>query len=364
MRKEKITLQAKVKKEGNTIPVIASNETPDRHGEVLSHQAWDLAEFKRAPRMLVDHAYETSKIVGAWRNPRVEEKQLVMEPDFHDITQLARETKQMVEEGYLDTVSVGLLLHYEEKANDKGEAEMNVRYELLEVSWVAVGANPDARIKKGMAEEVSVSDVKKIIDYLHFEEKEIEPEKGAVSDEVAAQEAFDQKIKNIGPVMDVVWAMVDIYLADKTPVEKFNELVNETADILKQLTNGEKSKDTGFMKGREKMTDELAIELMFEIYGVDIPEENAMLIDKNVVDEALSSLAQTSAVLQKLVSAPIEGGQSGVESKEKSKTDDTDDTEKSVLIDRDVMEYIQTQLRVNDKHNEASLKLVKKILGN
>ena len=39
----------------------------------------------------------------------MENRQLLFEPLFHDITDAARETKEMVEQGFLDTVSVGFM---------------------------------------------------------------------------------------------------------------------------------------------------------------------------------------------------------------------------------------------------------------
>jgi len=125
------------------LTIIASDETLDRHGEVLKLDAWDLTEFNKAPRLLVDHNHEVASIVGKAENTQVDRSigALTFEPVFHEITQLSKDVKSMVEEGFLDTVSVGFIPHGPEKDGGIG------RNELIEISFVTVGANPNARVK-------------------------------------------------------------------------------------------------------------------------------------------------------------------------------------------------------------------------
>lgn len=132
------------------LTIIASDETLDRHGEVLKLESWDLTEFNKAPRLLVDHNHEVSSIVGKAVNTQIDRSigALTFEPLFHEITQLSREVKEMVEQGFLDTVSVGFIPHGPEKDGDSG------RNELIEISFVTVGANPNARAK-ALGEAVS-----------------------------------------------------------------------------------------------------------------------------------------------------------------------------------------------------------------
>lgn len=136
------------KKEGDNLVIVASDETLDRHGEVLKISAWDLSEFKKAPRILVDHDHRVESIVGKASDIWIEDNKLLFTPIFHEITQLSREVKEMVEQGFLDTVSVGFIPHGAEKDGDSG------RNELIEISFVTVGANPNARAK-ALHEQVS-----------------------------------------------------------------------------------------------------------------------------------------------------------------------------------------------------------------
>ena len=136
---EKQYLQFKVAeatKEKMTI--VASDETLDRYGEVVPLDAWDFKNYKKNPVLLVDHDYKISNIVGRANNLKVDKGSFTFEPEFHNITQLAKEVQEMVEKGWAPAVSVGFLPHGPKKDGDKG---LN---ELLEISFVAVGANPNA----------------------------------------------------------------------------------------------------------------------------------------------------------------------------------------------------------------------------
>lgn len=132
-------LQFKVASATNQkITIVASDETLDRYGEVVPLDAWDIKNFLKNPVLLVDHDYKVSNIVGRARNLDVGKKSFTFESEFHDITQLAKEVKRMVEEGFAPAVSVGFINHGPKK---DGDTPTN---ELLEISFVAVGANPNA----------------------------------------------------------------------------------------------------------------------------------------------------------------------------------------------------------------------------
>lgn len=141
---KKLEAKVSIKKINDVLTVIASDETLDRHGEVLPIDSWDISKFNNAPRMLVDHDHRVEKIVGKWANARIEGKQLLMEPVFHNFTELAKAVQEMVQEGFLDTVSVGFIPHGPEKDGDRDT------FELIETSWVTVPANHNARIMKAL----------------------------------------------------------------------------------------------------------------------------------------------------------------------------------------------------------------------
>jgi len=128
------------------ITVVVSDESIDRAGDSLAVGSWDFTNFSKAPRMFVDHEYSIKSLTGLWKDWRVEGKQVKMTPVFHEITELARVNKQMVEQGFLNTVSVGYIPHK--------KADGSYVYELLEVSWVGVPCNANARV-----ESLSIKDI-------------------------------------------------------------------------------------------------------------------------------------------------------------------------------------------------------------
>lgn len=154
-----------VKGDGNKITVVASDETLDRHGDVLKIEDWDLSHFVKAPRMLVDHDHRVEKIVGRWENPRIENRQLLLDANFHDITELSRAVHQMVIEDHLNSVSIGAIYNAPESDGQRGKME------LIETSWVTVGANPSAlvvsralELKEATESDEDVAKVKTFLD--------------------------------------------------------------------------------------------------------------------------------------------------------------------------------------------------------
>lgn len=188
-------IQAKLQKAGDKIQFIATDETLDRSGEVIPIDSWDLSNFLKNPVLLVDHDYRVEKIVGKATNmvKDVVAKQLRFEPLFHGLTELSTAVNDMVGAEVLNTVSVGFLPHGPEKDGDR------TRNELLEISFVAVPANPSAQRLKGLENLVNEEqkvEVKKWIhevDTLNEEEMRKAVEKEA--EEKGKQLAFeiDQK---------------------------------------------------------------------------------------------------------------------------------------------------------------------------
>lgn len=135
----KLYLKAQLQKAADgSIEFVASDETVDRSGESIPASSWDLTNYLKSPRLLVDHDYRVESIVGIADKTRVEGKELRFVPKFHEITELAKTVAKMVIEGVLDTVSVGFMRNQDEKGN--------VKNELMEISFVAVPANPNARM--------------------------------------------------------------------------------------------------------------------------------------------------------------------------------------------------------------------------
>lgn len=198
MTKKFLQAKVKIQKSGDVITVVASDETLDRHGEVLPIDQWDLSMFKQSPRMLVDHNHQVEKIVGKWVNPRIQGKELLLDAQFHDFTPLAKAVKQMVEEGYLNTVSVGFIPHGPEK---DGGREV---FELIETSWVTVPANPNAQVQAAFkaleGKELTADEKKKLEEYVgkDFDEAdELEDSDDILPDKDEDEQDGDVPVKSI-----------------------------------------------------------------------------------------------------------------------------------------------------------------------
>jgi len=145
---EKKSIEALVEKKGGKLVAIASTETKDRMGDVIKAEGWDLKNFKKNPVIQFAHKYDQPPI-GIAENIRVQDKKLIFEPVFHEITQLARDVKRMFEEGIMRAFSVGFIP--KKFINEKGEeVEPKMRdniiaeAELLEISAVPIPANAEA----------------------------------------------------------------------------------------------------------------------------------------------------------------------------------------------------------------------------
>lgn len=149
--------KATIEKANGKMIAIASDETVDRHGESLPIDSWDLKNFKNNPVLIWAHDYSIPPI-GLAKNMRIEGRKLIFEPEFHGITQLAREVKAMFESDppIMNSFSVGFIPHYENET-----ANGSIPLELLEVSAVPVPANPSARVMVEKAVGAPMTDAEK-----------------------------------------------------------------------------------------------------------------------------------------------------------------------------------------------------------
>lgn len=146
---EKVVLVDAYDPESRSVEVIASDESVDRWGDVIEVNGWDLANFRRNPVILTDHVYSIMNIVGAGE-PRIEKGQLRVRItlDAPESNRTAAIVGNLLKSGSLRAVSVGFLPKARKKILDaEGNWTGGFRFtsqELVEVSWVAVPANPNA----------------------------------------------------------------------------------------------------------------------------------------------------------------------------------------------------------------------------
>jgi HK97 family phage prohead protease len=126
---------------------VLSDETPDRHGDIVKADGWQLADFNKNPIALFGHSSDF--MVGTWKDVRVEKSQLMGElvPAPKGTSERADEVIRFAEAGVLKAVSVGFV-PIERKIRRGKDEEFEgftyTRQALVECSLCAVGANPNA----------------------------------------------------------------------------------------------------------------------------------------------------------------------------------------------------------------------------
>jgi HK97 family phage prohead protease/HK97 family phage major capsid protein len=138
---------------------ILSDETPDRYGDVIAADGWQLDNFKKNPIALFGH--DSSFPIGKWVDLHVASGalrgQLQLAPA--GTSERIDELRKLVEAGILRAVSVGFLPKekktMDEKADDFFGPFKFLKQELIETSLVSIPANPNAL---AVAKSLKVSD--------------------------------------------------------------------------------------------------------------------------------------------------------------------------------------------------------------
>lgn len=152
----------------NTYQITASTSDVDRHGEIVDIDGIDIERFKSSPRILANHEQSIESIIGIADADTIKKVggKLKMSIKFaSDISPLAEVAEKLVKGGYLNTLSIGFISKAVEMKRIKGvDVLVHTKSELLEVSLVAVPANPNAIINpvaKGMCTSDEFKEYKK-----------------------------------------------------------------------------------------------------------------------------------------------------------------------------------------------------------
>ena len=125
---------------------VLSDATPDRFGDIVEVNGWELAQFKRNPIALFAHDKQFP--IGKWENLRVSDDDLrgdlVLAPK--GTSPRIDEIRRLVDADILRAVSVGFRPLESAPINikDPWGGERFIKHELVECSLVAVPANPNA----------------------------------------------------------------------------------------------------------------------------------------------------------------------------------------------------------------------------
>jgi HK97 family phage prohead protease len=127
---------------------ILSDETPDRLGDVISTEGWQVEAFRKNPIALFGHRSDFP--IGRWHDVRVENKALRGELELaaEGVSARIDEIRKLVDAGILKAVSVGFRPSKSEPLNAADTSsfapQRYLQQELVECSLVSVPANPNA----------------------------------------------------------------------------------------------------------------------------------------------------------------------------------------------------------------------------
>lgn len=135
---------------------ILSTADPDRYDDIIIQSGWELSNFRKNPVALFSHRSDFP--IGSWKNVRVEDNalrgELVLAPK--ESSDRISEIHSLVSSDILRSVSVGFQpLEYQERKGDT-YGIIYERNELIEVSLVAIPANPSAALIQAKRLGVSV----------------------------------------------------------------------------------------------------------------------------------------------------------------------------------------------------------------
>jgi HK97 family phage prohead protease len=144
------------KQQDNTFTAIASKEVVDRMGDIVKIDGIKIDNYLRNPVILFNHFPE--KVIGKAVDVLKTSDSLIVKIQFAN-TPLAQEIKELVAEGFLNTLSIGFMpLQY--KPNDNGNGIVYESVELLEVSIVSIPANPEAVVLRYLEDRLNAKAIK------------------------------------------------------------------------------------------------------------------------------------------------------------------------------------------------------------
>lgn len=144
-----------IDEKNHTAIFIMSTSSIDRHGDIVDQESWNTKWFEENPMFFLQHKSNDFPI-GKWNKIWFEddpdnpgEKMLVGEAKFSvDIDENAKRAWDHLVAGNMGSVSVGFIPHRVEYDEEK-DAFILYDCELLECSFVGVGSNRQATLKKG-----------------------------------------------------------------------------------------------------------------------------------------------------------------------------------------------------------------------
>jgi len=149
----------------STYKFVMTKQVPDRGNSIVHIDGVQTKNFINNPIVLYNHNLNLP--IGRVKSIYIEDKSLIGEVEFHRLTPTSVEVSDMVEAGYLKTVSIGFLpmklkvLPITKEQLDSGEYYETSKFathfeksELFELSVVTVPAHPSALRVKNIIDDL------------------------------------------------------------------------------------------------------------------------------------------------------------------------------------------------------------------
>lgn len=136
---------------------VASVGVTDRAGDIIEQDGWRLQNFKKNPQLLwghnqLDYRPPIGRVEKIWFEGKGKDRKMMFQPKFDLKDKFAKEIFRKYKEGYLNAFSVGFQALEREENVFKDQ-------ELLEISAVAVPANPEALVVQRAFEKSNIKPV-------------------------------------------------------------------------------------------------------------------------------------------------------------------------------------------------------------
>jgi HK97 family phage prohead protease len=310
---KEFTEKTKAAQDSGTFEVIVSTDNEDRQGEILDQAGLNTEFYLTNPVVLWAHDYHSLPI-GITESITKEGNKTIAKGRFapEEANSFAQQVRKLYDAGIVRTTSVGFIAK-EMKGN------VITSSELLEFSFVPVPANPYALSMR------TLKDLGLDAEMLKMKGLEIS-EKGEVSDEEKKRIDRQLKWENLDKCDSVIGAFYNVYLDENTTVEKFNDLLAETIQLLSKILPAEttateevakavaegKTIDRGQEKRLEKLTQSIN-GLKAEIAALKkgdeekpaegTPQEGSQNAGSDEVVKAIKLIGETKQVLRMVSTA-------------------------------------------------------------
>lgn len=348
---EKMYLKALTKKsDDGGYTVLASTSAIDRQGDSIDQSGWDVSNYKNNPVMLWAHDYSALPIAKA-TSVAVTSQGLTLGYEFAPAegNPMAQQVKTLVDGGFLNAVSVGFM-PLERNGNSI------TKMELFEVSFVPVPANPQA-LQLMMSKGITRDTLEKFFD---AKKDEIDAaEKGAVSDELTAEQVLEQKYNNLGQCWDIMYAFMDVYLDDAQSVDSFASLLTETLGLLNGLTGNTSAALGASVSETKALIEKANLKDGGKTFIQKMGAAHSAATKKTVA-EAIDHNSASTALLKNMLESGDDDGDADEPAGDEPDNDSADD-EKGVKELRSLLDA-RNLIRKGDTAQRTALNLVNNLI--